>query len=172
MNGGTCRYHVYDNGTINEVCVCPSNFSGPSCESCAAIQCLNEGTCRGSGDKYRCICPDGFAGLFCEVDLCRGYCKNDGKCSIRPVTGPSCECQNNFSGEKCEIDNLCPDCNGNPPSCFIKCHNGGFCQKVANEKESCECVGEWTGVTCEIPPPCEDDECGKCSESSSINECV
>lgn len=154
--------------------MCPTNFSGSNCGNCAAIQCLNGGTCRETGtlEKYRCSCPDGFDGLFCEVDRCKGFCENNGRCIIHPVIGPTCSCQNNFSGERCEIDNLCPHCDDqSAPACTIKCQNNGYCKEL-NGRESCTCVSEWSGRFCELPPRCLDDECGKCAESSSINECM
>lgn len=173
LNGGTCHYQAHENQTVTVTCACPSNFSGPKCENCDTIQCLNGGTCRSiaSSDRYRCDCLDGFTGLFCEVDKCKNFCKNYGKCSIIPVIGPKCTCINNYSGETCEIDDLCPNCNAKVPNCIIKCHNGGFCQKDGDNKEFCKCVGEWRGRNCELPPNCI-DECGKCNESSSINECM
>lgn len=162
---------------MNEYCVCPTNFSGPRCESCAAIQCLNGGTCRitfGAFDKYRCSCLDGFEGLFCEIDRCRGYCKNGGTCNIHPVTGPKCDCHNNYSGENCEVDDLCrnSNCDNNYSDCLMTCQNDGYCQKDVEGMDACVCVGEWSGKSCETPPECIDNECGKCSESSAINECL
>lgn len=158
---------------MSENCVCPTNFSGSKCESCAAIQCLNGGTCRKTGtfEKFRCSCLDEFTGVFCELDRCKGFCKNNGACSIHPVIGPKCTCQNNFSGDHCEINDLCPLC-PIASNCNIKCHNGGYCVKDSRAKESCICIGEWIGTFCETPPRCIDDECGRCSELSSINECV
>lgn len=173
LNGGTCHYEAHDNGSLSETCVCPTKFSGSRCEICDAIECLNGGTCRNSGtlEKYRCICPDRFKGLFCETDRCADYCKNGGTCSIRPVTGPMCICDNNYSGERCENDDLCLHCGTNSANCLIECKNNGYCRKDSEGVESCVCVGDWSGNVCETPPKCI-DECGKCSESSSINECV
>ena len=133
---------------------------------------MNGGTCREAGpyEKFQCVCPEGFGGFHCEVDKCRDYCKNNGKCSINPVTGPHCDCVNNFSGDKCEIDDLCPHCNEKVSNCAITCLNNGFCQK-SGSNEFCKCVGEWRGSSCELPPNCI-DECGKCSETSSVNECT
>lgn len=124
-------------------------------------------------EKHRCVCPDGFGGLFCEADFCKGFCKNNGKCAFHPVMGPRCTCLNNFSGDNCEIDDLCPHCDdANVPNCNVKCQNNGYCRKDGDGKEACVCVGEWVGTLCETPPRCIDDTCGKCSESSSINECT
>lgn len=93
---------------------------------------------------------------------------------MHPVIGPKCNCLSNFRGDKCEIDDLCPHCDDHPllPNCSIKCKNNGFCQKDASENEFCKCVGDWEGKNCETPPRCVNDECGKCSELSSINECI
>jgi hypothetical protein len=132
---------------------------------------MNGGTCREAGpfDKFRCECPPGFTGFHCEVDLCRGFCVNHGECSIHPVVGPKCKCVDGYTGDRCEYDSQCPHCNDKLPSCAIICENGGICEKV-NNQELCRCVGDWRGKLCDTPPDCVDD-CGRCNESSSINEC-
>lgn len=168
LNGGTCIYHAYDNGTVSETCVCPANFSGPKCEKCASIECLNGGTCRATttSDRYRCTCLDGFEGLYCEIDKCKGYCKNPPSiCVIKPVVGPTCICDDDFSGTHCEIDDL-------KTNCQLDCKNNGVCRKESGGRGYCECAGEWSGPSCETPPPCSEDKCGKCDDTSSINECT
>lgn len=167
LNGGTCLHQSYDNGTVQEICACPTNFSGPKCAKCAAIECLNGGTCRLSSSRsYRCDCPDEFEGLYCEIDKCKGYCKNNGVCKIKPVVGPTCQCENNFSGSYCEIETSAK------ADCKITCQNNGYCRQETDGRESCVCVGNWKGINCELPPHCVDDICGKCDGSPFINECT
>lgn len=168
MNGGTCLHQSFDNGTVQEICACPTNFSGSKCEKCASIECLNGGTCRTTSSfSYRCSCPDEFEGLYCEIDKCKGYCKNNGNCTVKPVIGPTCHCENNFSGSFCELYN-----NAGGSDCKMTCQNNGYCKTKSNGQEMCVCSGSWVGVHCEIPPRCVDDICGKCDGSSSINECM
>lgn len=171
-NGGTCQYQQNKNGTISQLCVCPSGFNGDFCEKCDAIKC-NEGTCqRDSSNKFRCICTERYTGLFCEVDRCKNYCQNNGRCHIENIKGPVCDCDENFTGDHCENEvKICSNCPENLPSCDMNCENGGYCRKDIDDFESCLCVGEWSGKYCQLPPRCI-DECGKCNESSSINECL
>ncbi|KAG5677308.1 hypothetical protein PVAND_007077 [Polypedilum vanderplanki] len=174
-NGGQCNVQSNPNGTYTHSCTCLSNFSGQYCENCSAIKCMNGGTCYRdeSNKKYHCLCPERFTGIFCEVDRCKNYCKNNGRCYIEAVKGPKCDCENNFSGERCEIDDLpCKECPERLPDCDMVCQNNGMCRKDINGIESCMCVGQWSGKHCELPPKCVDDECGKCNETSSINECL
>lgn len=173
-NGGTCQYQILKNGTISQTCICPANFSGERCEVCASITCLNGGTCRQeSNDRYRCVCSEQFTGIVCEQDRCRDYCKGNGKCTMKPVKGPVCECYPGFSGEKCENDDRpCDNCPMVLPNCDLICQNGGMCKKETNGIESCSCVGQWSGNHCELPPRCVNNECGRCNDSSSINECL
>lgn len=81
-----------------------------------------------------------------------------------------CECQFNFKGDRCEIDNRCENCGENKNNCTIHCHNGGKCIKVA-ENELCECFGEWKGIACNMLA-CVSNECGKCQENSPIQSCL
>lgn len=153
LNGGRCIVKAQTNGSIVETCICPTNFSGSRCENCAAIQCLNGGTCRvgSSSDKYRCDCPDSFAGFYCEVDKCKDFCRNNGKCSIHPVMGPKCECLYNYSGDQCETDDKKLDCN-------LDCGHNGVCRRV-RDNEYCDCTDGWTGRICDMQPSCTEEQC-------------
>lgn len=92
---------------------------------------------------------------------------------MKPVKGPACMCEEGFSGENCEIsDRKCENCPNVLPNCDLICQNGGSCKKDMSGIESCICVGQWSGFHCELPPRCIDNECGKCNDSSSINECL
>lgn len=135
---------------------------------------MNGGSCyRDTNSKFRCKCPERYTGYYCEVDSCSSYCGNNGKCSFESVKGPICECDPNFTGERCETDTrICADCPTILPPCITKCKNAGLCVKDGNGAESCLCVGQWSGLTCELPPKCVNDECGRCNETSSINECL
>jgi low-density lipoprotein receptor-related protein 1 (alpha-2-macroglobulin receptor) len=61
LNGGTCLSIPRD-GFNNEMCSCPTNFSGSRCQNCAAKECFNGGSCILDSDVYKCSCPDGFSG--------------------------------------------------------------------------------------------------------------
>lgn len=84
-----------------------------------------------------------------------------------------CQCDEGFKGDQCEQDKRpCENCPNVLPNCDFACQNGGSCRKEITGAESCICVGQWSGAHCDLPPRCIDDICGKCNESSSINECL
>jgi low-density lipoprotein receptor-related protein 1 (alpha-2-macroglobulin receptor) len=80
--------------------------------------CVNGGKCKYSGDDMVCECPPKFEGEHCEDYICHGYCKNQGTCSIPPVTKSftneqlkaqrTCNCKPHWKGQRCEIpENAC-----------------------------------------------------------------
>lgn len=109
--------------------------------------------------------------LNCEIDRCRDYCFNNGKCSVETTSNElKCECQFNFKGDRCEIDNRCENCGVDTNNCTIHCHNGGKCIKNDN-MELCECSGEWKGIACNMLT-CLEHQCGKCRDNSPIESCL
>lgn len=67
-------------------------------DACAAITCLNGGTC----NDGNCFCPGGWTGTYCETqvvtDPCAGVlCLNGGNC----VNG-NCLCAAGYTGNLCE----------------------------------------------------------------------
>lgn len=111
--------------------------------------------------------------LNCEIDRCRDYCFNNGKCSVETTSNElKCECQFKFKGDRCEIDNRCENCGVDTNNCTIHCHNGGKCIKdKEHHTESCECFDEWKGISCNMLT-CLNGECGKCRENSPIESCL
>lgn len=52
--------------------------------------------------EFRCECNTGFNGTGHEcIDVCDGYCDNDGVC-VKDIRGqPSCRCIGSFTGRHC-----------------------------------------------------------------------
>lgn len=73
-----------------------------------------------------------------KIPVCYNYCVH-GTCHVSSTGYPKCECQNGFSGERCEND-----------LCSGYCLNGGRCS-IESGEPNCECNAEsYSGAHCEI----------------------
>lgn len=101
MNGANC----FIKGA-SYTCDCFPGFSGEYCEvdPCVDSPCKYN-TCKVDGSSTFCDCPEDLDGQYCEVDACVSkICGNGGICNFDPILRTaSCECQNGFSGENCDI---------------------------------------------------------------------
>lgn len=181
LNQGVCRQ------TPGEkfVCDCIDKYSGTHCEidKCDNF-CKNNGKCHFVPvTGTNCTCVNGFKGLNCEIDeKCENYnCRNGGTCLRDDYDAVKCQCPPRYRGNKCQEyicnDHDCP--NSTMPSTnfqncddLLHCENNGICRLNKMSEPYCECAGDWTGSNCSMPPNCVSNECGKCNEQSSINECV
>ncbi|KAI0222009.1 hypothetical protein LSAT2_026730 [Lamellibrachia satsuma] len=99
---------------------------------------------------HRCACWDGFNfinGTKCSIPLSCFIdhdCNDRGTCSNRV-----CECNDDYTGPKCETKIDIDECLSNP------CLNGGNCSTPQVEMFSCDCLAGYTGDTCES----DIDEC-------------
>lgn len=122
-------------------CVCPSEFSGPNCESYrCSHHCKNHGFCYiDNSSQLRCYCSPQWTGTRCEkpVDPCENRCHNGGECTLPRAEVPQCQCKPGFTGLRCQ------NCQN------LTCENGGVCNKVGN-RESCTCPPGFKGQNCEV----------------------
>lgn len=111
-----------DNGGsfVDNVCNCPSAFSGIKCQTkedarlCDNIVCKNQGVCaiRNPKGPYEsvCFCRSGFWGDYCEMSgtlgsCTTGLCLNGGQCRenlIATTRHAYCQCLPGYNGSKCE----------------------------------------------------------------------
>ena len=124
---------------------------------CASNPCKNKGMCFDQNDKLVCFCPPGFVGALCEFEYAlndaskesssgecdRSKCIN-GTCISASLSEASdsqtssyCECNRNWSGERCDVFDPCR--NPNP------CLNNGVCLKTLHDSYVCSCKGGFTG---------------------------
>ena len=94
-------------------------FGGPCC--------LNGGSCMTPGKIPKggniCNCPLSFIGQYCEIDVCAGYCLNDGTCTVDVSGAPKCKCLAYFVQQA--------------DRCFIQKYIGFRCERE-----------DWTDISC------------------------
>jgi integrin beta 2 len=181
FNGGICR----ESALSMYICDCNDRFTGRHCEidKCEGY-CKNDGLCLIDQVKGpSCKCFDNYSGEKCELDnQCKDFCMNGGTCLRFGRNATVCRCLDQYTGNRCEKLNCqyyptsedCASTHSPVDLCLeqIQCENNGICKIDSDGIASCLCVGEWTGKACNFPPLCVNDECGKCNEQSSINECT
>ncbi|XP_018408005.1 PREDICTED: cadherin EGF LAG seven-pass G-type receptor 1 [Nanorana parkeri] len=95
----------------------------------------------------RCRCPPGFTGDYCEteIDLCYSNpCGKNGLCRSREG-GYSCECNEEYTGENCDVSSRSGRC---VPGV---CKNGGTCINLLIGGFTCKCApGEFEKPYCEM----------------------
>ena len=139
-NQGDC---LMDVSTKRPKCVCKAFFAGEFCDHyiCSGY-CANSGICfhndvqmanRSDGSvkpEPRCMCPPGYTGKRCEISEDNCDCQNGGKCRNN-----DCECQQGWTGTKCEME--CP------------CLNNGTCEFNPFTGVSCQCPRGYSGLNCQ-----------------------
>jgi len=112
MNGGTCM----DTGPNSFSCDCAgTGFEGPTCnidiDECAdpaLNNCSTNATCTNIPGGFTCECNPGFTGngISCiEIIGCGppNPCQNGGICTDTGVNEINCECQDDFTGNRCQF---------------------------------------------------------------------
>lgn len=180
-----------------EHCVCPNGFSGVQCNleeskndfrHCGSGVCFNGGLCVkrvsevGSLVDYHCECNEfetNVAGEFCEHDevtFCpfpeghdgtMYYCANGGDCPIGEPHESCTNCNDGWSGPRCEIrlENKATVEERN--DCDLDCKNGGSCffgdhpiqdatlqsipgLEFLQDNKHCRCPSGYIGLRCEM----------------------
>lgn len=90
-----------------------------------------------------------YTGRRCDLSMCNDFCPKYQQC-VLSSTRPTCKCPPGYSGDKCEISNVCNN----------YCHNGGTC--IPGQQPICKCSRRYTGKFCNIdlclssnPPLCK-----------------
>ena len=73
------------------------------------------------------------------------FCKNGGTCIKTSHTSFRCSCPRNYTGNNCEIFDICSI---NP------CKNNGLCSFTAPANFVCNCTSKYFGTFCELENPC------------------
>ncbi|KAK6112975.1 putative integral membrane protein [Brugia pahangi] len=155
-------HELLSSSTLAPLASLPSataNIKGINEQTCAGIQCQNNGTCVTTNDgRVICVCSEGFLGSHCEINLCANVqCMHNGVCQTNGNV-PHCLCQPGTTGTFCE-QNVC-----NP-----KCEQGGIC-KLTGNMPVCQCPTGTFGINCNIIDTCTSNS-GACTEYNSDARC-
>lgn len=74
-------------------------------------------------------------------DPCQNYCFH-GECKVTTLNIPVCHCQQNFTGDRCEVN-----------VCYNYCLNDGICSISRFEALKCQCPPGFLGSRCQRPEP-------------------
>ncbi|XP_070183011.1 low-density lipoprotein receptor-related protein 1-like [Littorina saxatilis] len=138
FNGGVCsRQDWYTQ------CHCTDGFDPiTNCAERCNVTCVKDGDFRrqhiysGTG-SCKCDCPPSYTLADCGTNPCKGYCQNEGVCSVDHRTKkPECQCPHIFfEGKQCET---------------CKCQPGGECTpNDSGVVTQCTCHSNYTGDMCQ-----------------------
>ncbi|KAJ8711446.1 hypothetical protein PYW07_008688 [Mythimna separata] len=153
--------------------VASGNTSDRTNASLCDHYCLR-GNCSFNDDGLpTCSCDAGYSGNKCQVNLCHGYCPNNGSCSLNEKNEPICQYKGQFEGDRYEVSpcmNYCfqgncsvnddglPHCSCNAGysgdrcevnACRGYCLNNGDCSLNEKEEPVCQCDSNHKGSRCE-----------------------
>ncbi|CAG5131173.1 unnamed protein product, partial [Candidula unifasciata] len=190
-NNGQCKL----DSAQNIRCECRNGFYGQNCDRfdvCLTSPCKNQGTCTSTGptvDKRnmsRCICQDGYYMDDCSAfnPCSRHECQNGASCQNVSQENFTCQCQENWLGELCQVESPCaprkdpcrnggdsttymPDISVNPVIILsnrcqvVDLQAPGPTTQASIETYSlqCECKKGFTGKNCQINDPCISSPC-------------
>jgi EGF-like domain/Tenascin EGF domain len=178
----TCPDNCNKNGICKYgQCICSPGYQGVSCLPLKS-QKKCEDYCKGFCFAGKCYLTENKEVSFIETNSCPLSCSNRGKC-----IGNACYCDQDWTGEACEIhvlqDNskFCMnsglECSGNGLCSNGKCYCntgyvGNYCEENSEclgctgphqvcRSHKCECKEGWSGSQCSIETNCVDIQCGK-----------
>eukprot|EP01064_Diplonema_japonicum_P000898 TRINITY_DN10599_c0_g1_i1.p1 TRINITY_DN10599_c0_g1~~TRINITY_DN10599_c0_g1_i1.p1 ORF type:complete len:1465 (+),score=233.12 TRINITY_DN10599_c0_g1_i1:45-4397(+) len=160
LSDRTCECECYNWFTGSTCTVCPVEFSGLNCDSCAAVHVSDPPFC----DTPRCTNCTFYN--HTSNTMCKGCRRcSEADCSFNAKPGGItsnedgskcvCICDNQWKGEACDI---CP-AQFNPADC-------GSCAAGRNQTTYplCECDGQYQGVDCDhCQPKYDNATCTKCA---------
>ncbi len=153
-----------DHGVCGDdnVCECDPGYVSDDCDDCDTGYVLTaDETCEPTGG-----CEDGQVPSMddaatcvddlCADDPCTEVGQVPGTCTMISDTDFACDCEEDFSGDKCE-----PVAGG---CASVLCENDGMCVEDGDGNTSCECADRFGGDTCgECLPPYQNPASG-CTE--------
>ncbi|CAH1775266.1 unnamed protein product [Owenia fusiformis] len=128
----------------------------------------------------RCACQPNYYDLCdkyeepCLVERCGGngncIASSEGTPSFALVPSYRCICFKGFSGDNCQVNELCSS-----PS-DRRCQNGGTCRASGINDYTCSCPHPYQGKNCEtVPNQCSSYPCGRggtCLDRQLSYQCV
>jgi len=178
-NGGRCLAYDINNDTIKEeICLCPSNFTGDFCETekTCSKACTNGGQCL-QEQNWWLNEVEFFDEIFDRISFDCKYSNQDGSAGDGGAAGGSdgsagdltdcfdlyareyCGCPPNTFGEFCEI------------TCDLQCQNEGTCEVRGNEPR-CRCPRGFFGELCEETCDLSCSHGGRCVAYDSNNDTI
>nr|XP_042909944.1 neurogenic locus Notch protein [Parasteatoda tepidariorum] len=144
-----------------KMCICDVGYS-QLFHTCIDCYCGEKsfGCFFDKSKEKKCLCKEGYAQY---QEACRETCKydreclNGGICKISYGRVGFCECRADYSGDRCEINDICDHFND-------VCQRYGAICVIKDGLPSCECPSDREGVTGLCENICTPDKCihGRC----------
>ncbi|ESP03822.1 hypothetical protein LOTGIDRAFT_230169 [Lottia gigantea] len=159
VNGFQCSTGNCPNVEVRYRCSLSRVFKDTQCkrQDLCSESCDSNHVCHVDRDVVTCKCKTGYKGLQCSEDI--NECTdlsidcNTGQCINTPGSF-SCQCQNDFTGSRCQ--------NGPVPCDKNNCNplNTANCINTGTTTSRCECKPGFKGATCgESIDSCDSNPC-------------
>ncbi|KAL8577903.1 hypothetical protein ACOMHN_011899 [Nucella lapillus] len=147
---------------------CPVGFFSPTPAATYCQQCPPGNTTQ-SQAATSCLTNAGFRGERCEENINNcfpGACNDRGTC-IDGINGFTCDCVDNYSGSRCELQ-------GQNGCDVFPCGNNSVCRPTNNYHRVCDCFPGYTGPHCdsEITGKQKEEEKYNYIQSENVDDCL
>lgn len=174
--GTTCQPGCHSLNGLCEItgeCRCKPGWQGDLCDKCIPSPGCLHGTCT---KPWECVCKKGWTGSLCDRVFLNcsteHSCANNSTCIRDEDGGYTCTCEEEFTGNQCQLRKSPCYTNG------TLCQNGGSCfeDNRTAVKNYCLCLPGFTGGICEKsisncnPNPCANH--GTCMDLVSNFSCL